>query len=79
MGKTETPPFLETFPEVKIELSKFAWNNMNRLCCEAMTLCLRENIVPKINKKNKKDCQMDDHNPFTRNFYFLLISNPSPG
>ena len=60
MGKSETPLFLETFPEVKVELSKFARNNVNQLNCETVTLHLRENIVPKIYEKMKKDCQVDN-------------------
>ena len=31
IGKSETSLFIETFPEVRVELSKFARNNVNQL------------------------------------------------
>ena len=60
MGKSETPLFIETFPEVRVELSKFARNNINQLNCETVTLHLRENIVPKIYENMKKDCHVNN-------------------
>ena len=60
MGKSENPLFLETFPEVRIELNKFARNNVKGLSCEAVTLHLRENIIPKIYENMIKDCHVDN-------------------
>ena len=50
MGKAETTPFLKTFSEVKIELSKFAKNNINSLSCKAVMLEFRDHIIPKESK-----------------------------
>ena len=53
-GGTETPIFLETFSEMKIELTKFANNNINRLSCEAVMEHLRDTVIPKIYEKISK-------------------------
>ena len=67
MGKTETPIFLETFPEIKIELTKFARTNINRLNCETVTEHLRDKVIPKIYEKNLQKCE-DNNKPTYQEF-----------
>lgn len=52
MGKSDLPLFLETFPEVKIEFSKWANANIARITgsCDSVAVHLGEKIVPKIYK-----------------------------
>ena len=48
MEKTDKPLFLETFPQVKIELCKWAAKNIDKLCCESIGNELRQKILPDI-------------------------------
>ena len=48
MGKNEEPLFLETFPQVKIELCKWATANLDKLSCKSIGNELRQKIIPKI-------------------------------
>ena len=48
MGKTDEPLFLQTFPQVKIELSKWATQNIDKISCESIGNQLRQKILPDI-------------------------------
>ena len=48
MGKNDEPLFLETFPQVKMELCKWATENIDKLSCESIGNELRQKIIPKI-------------------------------
>jgi len=61
MGKSDVPLFLETFPEVKIELSKWAKANMTWFSCDTVSIHLREKIVPKIYRTYLDDCGYDSN------------------
>ena len=41
MGKSDQPVFLETFPEVKLELTTWAKLNLSNLCCESIGVQLK--------------------------------------
>jgi len=78
MGKTEEPAFLESFPEVKMELSKFAKLNMQNLNCENIGNHLRNNIIPQIYQTHLEECQLNNHQlsyaDFLRIFHLKSIS-----
>ena len=78
MGKTENPPFLETFAEIIFELRQFARNNENGLSYEAVTLHLQECIIPKIYENLKKDCEVNNqpaYQEFLQCFHVKSISS----
>ncbi len=78
MGKTEQPIFLESFPEVQMELSKFAKLNMQNLNCEVIGNHLRNNIIPQIYQTHLEECQLNNHQlsyaDFFRLFHLKFIS-----
>ena len=55
MGKTDKPIFLQTFPQVKFELSNWATKNLNNLNCETVGNELRQKIIPEIYKSYHVD------------------------
>ena len=79
MGKTEQPAFLESFPEVQMELSKFAKLNIQNLNCEVIGNHLENNIIPaKKYQTRLEECQLNNHQvsyaDFLRLFHLKSIS-----
>ena len=87
LGKTETPLFLETIPEVKLESSKFARNNVNGLSCDVITwrwikstgfsYCEREKNYLTDKHKDKSNCEC--RNKFIKQYfqYEKILTNGS--
>ena len=48
LGKVYVPLFLESFPEAKIKLRKWANRHLEIISCEAVAIEMRRNIIPKI-------------------------------
>ena len=68
MGKCDLPLFLETFPEVKIELSKWAKTNITGVSCDSVAVHLREKFVPKIYKTYLDDCRFSEEQILIQDF-----------
>ena len=63
---------------IDMELSKFARNNVNELSCEAVTLHLREYIIPKMYKNMKKDRDIENqptYQELLQSFHLKSISS----
>ena len=56
MGKNDEPLFLETFPQVKIELCKWATENLDKLSCEYIGNELYQKNIFKIYKSYLEEC-----------------------
>ena len=75
MGKTDKPIFLQTFPQVKFELSNWATKNLNNLNCETVGNKLRQKIIPKFYKSYLVDANEDlSLNDFLKSFNLKSIS-----
>ena len=48
MGKTDEPIFLQTFPQIKIELCNWTTSNLDKLNCETIGNELRQKSIPEI-------------------------------
>ena len=66
MGKTDEPLFLETFPQVKIELCEWASKNIDKLSCESIGNELRQKIIPKTYNSYLQECV--DNQPSMNDF-----------
>ena len=62
MGKSDQPVLLETFPEVKLELNKWAKLNITNLNCENIGIELKKNILPNTYETYLQECSLDNHN-----------------
>ena len=51
---------METLPEVKIEVNKWAKANVAGISCDSVAVHLRENIVPKIYRTYLDDCGISE-------------------
>jgi len=79
MGKSNQPVFLETFPEVKLELSRWAKLNMMDLNCESIGVQMKQKILPKTYQTYLEDCGLDNQHlsypDFLRCFHLKSISD----
>ena len=61
MGKSDQPVFLESFPEVKLELNQWARSNITNLNCENIGIELKQNILPKTYQTYLQEFQPNNH------------------
>ena len=74
MNKTYQSPFLETFPEVKLEIIQWTRKNIGSINCELVMIHLREKIVPIIYKSYLEDYKLP-HNSKPTFEDFLQLFN----
>ena len=79
MGKSDQPVFLETFPEVKLELNEWVQQNLCNLNCENIGTELKQNILPNTYQTYLQDCGLDNHqlsyHEFLKIFHLKSISD----
>ena len=79
MGKSDQPVFLESFPEVKLELNEWVKMNLANLNCENIGIQLKQKILPNIYQTYLQECGLDNHqlsfNDFLRMFHLKSISD----
>ena len=77
MGENEEPLFLETFTQVKIELCKWATENIDKLNFEPIGNELHQNNISKIYNSYLEECvdnQQLSMNDFLKSFNLKSIS-----
>ena len=73
MDKTYRSPFLDTFPEVKLQIIQWARENIGNISYESVMIHLREKIVPKIYNSYLEDyIYTHDNKPTFGNFLHLF-------
>ena len=72
MGKSNQPIFLESFPEVKLCLIKWARSNVTNSNCVSIGVQLRQTILPITYKTYLKESTLDNHQPLYINFLKLF-------
>ena len=75
MGKSDQPVFLETFPEVKLELSRWAKLNLSNLSCESIGVQLKQKIIPHTYATYLEDCGLDNQDLSYEDFLKCFKNN----
>ncbi len=70
-GYTYEPIFLESFPEVKEMLQKWANSNLDQVSCKNVQFQIK-NHIPKVYKTYLKDCHSGD-NPLSHEDFLHLF------
>ena len=70
-GHTYVPVFLDTFPEVKESIRKWANNNLDQLNCENVQREIKTNIIPNIYRTYLDDCDSSDNPLSLEDFLYL--------
>ena len=71
-GHMYVPVFLDTFPEVKESIRKWANNNLDQLNCENVQREIKTNIIPNIYRTYLDDCDSCDNPLSLEDFLYLF-------